>query len=76
MFSSLKNFMLNLKKICEKFQNKNMVQERRKMEGKIDLMTVKKNITQGVIFCYSCNWKFEQRRFVSPVGSHKFYPRR
>ena len=44
-----------------------MVQERRKMEGKMDLMTVKKNIIQGVIFllllqvevwtkeiCFSC----------------------
>ena len=50
--------MLNFEKICEKFQNKNMVQEGREMEGKIDSMTVKKSIIQGVIFCYSCNWKF------------------
>ena len=51
MFSTLKKLYVKFKKICEKFQNKNMVQERRKMEGKMDLMTVKKNITQGVIFC-------------------------
>ena len=57
-FQHEKNFMLNFEKICEKFQNKNMVQEGREMEGKIDSMTVKKSIIQGVIFCYSCNWKF------------------
>ena len=41
--------MLNVSYFWQKFQNKNMVQQRRTMEGKIDSMAAKKNITQGVI---------------------------
>ena len=74
-FQLYKNFMLNLSFFWQKFQNKNIVEQRRTMEGKTDSMTAKKNIIKGVIFCYPCKWKFEQRRFVSPVGNHKFYSR-
>ena len=42
--------MLNVSYFWQKFQNKNMVQQRRTMEGKIDSMTAKKNIIKGVIF--------------------------
>ena len=44
--------MLNVSCFWQKFQNKNMAQQRRTMEGKIDSMTAKKNINiiKGVIF--------------------------
>ena len=32
------------------------------MEGKTHSMAAKKKNIKGVIFCYSCKWKFEQRR--------------
>ena len=52
--------MLNLSFFWQKFQNKNMVQQRRTMEGKIDSMTAKEKYHKRSDFCYSCNWKFEQ----------------
>ena len=65
--------MLNIV-FLQKFQNKNIGEQRRTMEGKTHSIAAKEKNIKGMIF-YSCKWKFEQRRFVSPVGNHKFSSR-
>ena len=51
-----KHFVVKCKFFWQKFQTKNIVEQRRTMEGKTGSMKAKKNIIKGVIdwICFSC----------------------